>query len=173
MTAPVIQVWLTKDPVICTRPVSKRSAGQSAQSARAGTREIVATPEYWPASLVLILAGKGEPVITCRYWLWLLRLCCSMERALVVRWVSQTATTSVSTPARSTLFPCNPDGLHTPRDHWAAVVAGPGVLASPMRHSVPKNRQRKRKILVKNPGTRKLWFTTDRVVVLWLPDRHS
>ena len=165
ITAPVTHTWLMKDPVICTRPVSKRSGGQLAQSARAGTRVTVATPEYWPTLLVLMRAGNGAPVITWLYWLWDFRLVDSMERADAVRWVSQTS-------ERRTLLPCNPDGLHTPRDQVSHLVAGPGVLASPMRHSALQKELKRRKIQSKNLGALKLWFTCDGTLSR-LPGFHS
>ena len=59
-----------------------------------------------------------------------------MERATLVRWVSDTAITSASIPESKTLFPSNPDGLHIPKDQvleWSA-DDGPGVLASPILH---------------------------------------
>ena len=44
-----------------------------------------ATPEYWPASLAIVLGARGAPVMTCLYELSALKLASGMERETAVR----------------------------------------------------------------------------------------
>ena len=109
------------------------------------------------------------------YWLWDLRLVTSMVRDTFVKWVSDTAITSVSIPESKTLFPSNPDGLQIPNGQVLELAAadGPGVLASPILHWAMLKKlnimiNHKRNLVAREHG-----LATGRDFWLWLPHRHS
>ena len=100
-----------------------------------------ATPDQLPASLASDLGRRGAPVSTClNFELVDRKDIARLQRAALVRCVSEMATTPASMLDKMWCLPCNPDGLQIPSFQGAS---GPGTRASPTRHIVKIKRMDK------------------------------